>query len=1005
MQANTFLSSIKPTNLYTLWHNRFGHVSDAVLTAMSSNPVGMVNRQGVNFTSKDRNAHNASGICHGCALGRMRMIGRKKREPLPPRSKQLSKSSSLPACDTDIDIPIDNSSSPGSLVFMDILHSPTVSYPAHYTMALILVDSSTRYVWVYPMRTRDEAPAKVTEWAKWMHTRSFTPQRYHTIRSDNDSVFIGKEMLEVMSTFRIVRELSAPNGHVPTVERLIETLRDRVRCMLYHNNVPLTLWPHALAYAAFVVNRTVCASDMHHTRYERLFKTKPDLSKLRTFGCNVYARIYDSQLKKWDALAFKGRFIGMSDEKPGHWEVYNYQTHRITWTEQVKFDELNPAMSAVVTDFDQLAYNEGLDKIFYTPADANIVSNVPPPIPPPGVDVVADDDVDDVRVDPEPSTTTSSTSTRPKRNVTRSYRDIIALRVEQRLSAKGLITPTSLKQMEQSPQRELWQKGYDDEITSLANNNSLEIVVRPPNVRVLGLKWVFKIKETLEGMVSRFKVRCTILGNLQREGIDYWETFSPTSRHSTVRILLATAAARNYHVHHMDVDTAFLYGVMPDDEHVYCHIPKGYPIPEHLQDTPNLVGRVRKGIYGLKQAPRVWNQTIDYTMVHGLGFNKSPQDPCLYTKTGKGGEKLLVCIYVDDLLIASSSMSYLREFKSQLSQKYNMKDLGELSSFLGMEVCVKRGEYIKISQSKYINDLAHKFSVISNTKKVSKAHIPLDPSVKLFRTSDILDLPYPAPVEPDEPSSEVASTADEDNNAPPSKRSKISTPSRCRIQYRELVGSLMYLMICTRPDISFAVSYLARYLNCYDETHFKQAMCVLRYVVATKDRGITYTYKPDDATHLYPVGYSDSDWGSDIETRRSTTGYVYMMAGGAVSWKTKLQPTVALSSADAEYMALAASSQEAIYLRILCIDFDIAARDNPTILYADNTAAIAMAQNPTMSPANKHIELRHHFIREQVALNNIRLIYVPTENNAADLFTKNLNKILFSAHVERVMGI
>ena len=238
MQANTFLSSIKPTNLYTLWHNRLGHVSDAVLTAMCSNPVGMVNRQGVNFTSKDRNAHNASGICHGCALGRMRMIGRKKREPLPRSSKHLSKSSPLSACDTDIDTPIDNSSSPGSLVFMDILHSPTVSYPAHYTMALILVDSSTRYVWVYPMRTRDEAPAKVTEWAKWMHTRSFTPQRYHTIRSDNDSVFIGKEMLEVMSTFRIVRELSAPNGHVPTVERLIETLRDRVRCMLYHNNGP-----------------------------------------------------------------------------------------------------------------------------------------------------------------------------------------------------------------------------------------------------------------------------------------------------------------------------------------------------------------------------------------------------------------------------------------------------------------------------------------------------------------------------------------------------------------------------------------------------------------------------------------------------------------------------------------------------------------------------------------------------------------------------------------------
>jgi len=164
-----------------------------------------------------------------------------------------------------------------------------------------------------------------------------------------------------------------------------------------------------------------------------------------------------------------------------------------------------------------------------------------------------------------------------------------------------------------------------------------------------------------------------------------------------------------------------------------------------------------------------------------------------------------------------------------------------------------------------------------------------------------------------------------------------------------------------------------------------------------------YTYDINPS-HLHPLGYSDSDWASDLETRRSTTGYVYMMAGGAVSWKTKLQPTVALSSADAEYMALASSAQEAIYLRILCRDFHITADNNPTVLYADNTAAISMANNPTMSPANKHIELRHHFIREQVLRNNIQLVYTRTEDNSADLFTKNLSLPLFSKHVGRIMG-
>jgi Reverse transcriptase (RNA-dependent DNA polymerase)/gag-polypeptide of LTR copia-type len=1017
----SYLSSLSPTNMYTLWHQRLGHISPAVLNYMQSNSVGQAGKPGVCFTSQDRIKHETAGICHACALGRMRMVARKKRDT-KPRGLSPSHHTNDTTCkscsddDADANIPTPLlETPPGTLVFMDILLSPTVAYPSKATMALILIDSSTRYVWVYPMRTRDEAPAKVVEWAKWMKARSFEPKGYYTLRSDNDSVFASSDMLSAISEFRLVREFSAPHGHVPAVERVIQTLSDRVRCMLYHNNVPLTLWAHALVYSAFVVNRTVCASDKRHTRYERLFGTKPNLSKLRTFGCNVYARIYDEHRKKWDPLAFKGRFIGMSDDKPGHWEIYNYATHRISWSEQVKFDELNPALSAAITDFDQLAYNEGLQNIFATPTHALI----PPPHPaPPGVDVVYDDDFDAVVEAPcddaprapvasndapgqstsSSSFSSSSTTTRPKRNVTRSYRDILGLRAECRLSARNLVTPSTLRQMRASPQLEQWQQGYDSEVHSLARNATLDIMPRPPSVHVLGLKWVFKIKESLDGFAERFKVRCTILGNLQRAGVDYWETFSPTSRHSTVRALLATAASRNYHVHHMDVDTAFLYGVLPDDEPVYCTIPDGYPIPPQYanHDQTQLVARVRKGLYGLRQSPRLWNQTIDHTMVNLLGFTRSPQDPCLYHKS-RGGEQLFVCIYVDDLLIASSSMSYLQEFKRQLSDQYNMKDLGELRSFLGMEVTLSRNHYIKICQTKYISDLSHKFSVPCNSKKVTKANIPLDPSVKLFRSSNITHLPFPPPYTDDDESQ--TSTTDE----PPKKRSKSSTPCE-KIQYRELVGSLMYLMICTRPDISYAVSYLARYLNCYDKTHFDQAMNVLRYVVNTKDRGITYTYNPDPS-HLYPVGYSDSDWGSDLETRRSTTGYVYMMAGGAVSWKTKLQPTVALSSADAEYMALAASAQEALYLRILCIDLDIDARNHPTVLHADNTAAIAMAQNPTMSPANKHIELRHHFIRDHVALNHINLQYVRTDNNAADLFTKNLSFNIFSRHVGRVMGV
>jgi hypothetical protein len=207
-------------------------------------------------------------------------------------------------------------------------------------------------------------------------------------------------------------------------------------------------------------------------------------------------------------------------------------------------------------------------------------------------------------------------------------------------------------------------------------------------------------------------------------------------------------------------------------------------------------------------------------------------------------------------------------------------------------------------------------------------------------------------------------------------------------------------MVCSRPDIAFSVSYLARYLNCFDETHFAQALKVLHYVAQTQDLGITYSR---DST-VQPHGYSDSDWGTDIETRKSTTGYVFIMSGGAVSWKSKLQPTVALSSADAEYMALSASAQESHYLRMLCSDLHIPC-EVPTVMLADNQSAIVMANNPTMTAANKHINIRHHFIRDHIKNGDITLKYVSTLDNAADLLTKALPFDSFSRHRGLILNI
>jgi hypothetical protein len=411
----------------------------------------------------------------------------------------------------------------------------------------------------------------------------------------------------------------------------------------------------------------------------------------------------------------------------------------------------------------------------------------------------------------------------------------------------------------------------------------------------------------------------------------------------------------------MDVDTAFLYGVMTGEPNIYVQVPEGYPIPDSLAQVPreNLVARVDKAIYGLKQSPRLWNKHIDDTMLQHK-FTKSEIDPCLYHRKTSRGE-VYVTIYVDDLIIAASSLALIDDFKDELKDVYAMKDLGELKYCLGMEVDHNWAEHtISIKQTKYILDVLRRFGM-SNCKP---AKLPMDPGVKLSKAM--------SPTTPDE----IAEAN--------------------RFPYREIVGSLMYLMITSRPDISFAVGQLAMYMNCHGSQHHAAAQHVLRYLKGTTDVGLTYGL---DQGTLSLSGYSDADWGAHLDTRRSTTGYVFYLAGGPISWKSKLQPTVALSSTEAEYMALTAAAQEAMCLRGLAKDFSIDVV-TPALIYEDNKGAIAMSINPVLHQASKHIAIKHHFIREKIDHEDIHLEYISTSRMLADALTKPLTFPTF----ERLRG-
>ena len=923
-----FVADVSPPNSFTKWHARLGHCSKSVLKAMLNH--GSVH--GLQFT-KDEARRHACKMCTACALGKMPMLP-VRRHPINVVTSTLSSSTSS-----------SKSISPARLVLMDILVSPVQSMGGN-SYALVIMDVDTRYTWIYFQKSKGEVETleNIKVWTKTVKRDGIKLSAYATVRSDNGGEFTNAALTAYLLDCGIRKETCPPYAHVHMVERALRTIQDSARAMLFHCGMSAYYWAEAASVAVYTFNRTVNKNSMYSTPYELYYNSKPSVAHLRAFGSYCFARHYPHQLKKWDHRSVKCRLLGYGDEShsPKTWKLLELSSRRIIFSSNVIFDEsmTNPD-KCPVEDVEQLFAHDPEEQ-----ADQ-------PPLPPPAADL----------------------SEAPLRQ--RLIAELEAAPVSSRLrhhsflaqvlSARAKHTfeklePATIKQALASTDKDKWLEAISAENNSLSKNLTFTVMPKPSRCFALGLKWVFKVKTDSDGNIQRYKARCTALGNLQREGIDFDETFSPVVRYSTLRALLAMSAQKGMVVHNMDVDTAFLYGKLPeDDDPVYVKVPYGYPIPKKYShySEEDLVCRVHKSIYGLKQSPRLWNLTIDDFM-RSKGFKRSESDHCLYSRLNNG-EELYVALYVDDLIISGSKLSTVERFKSQLKQRFNMKDLGPLTSCLGMEIKQDpTNGTITVSQSKYIGEILRRFGMSDKMSRSSP--VPMEPGLKLFACKDAATSNYP---------------------------------------YREVVGSLMYLMTSTRPDISFAVGKLSRYLNSHGPDHHAAAQQVLRYLHGTPNVGLTFRKSADSPSLLC---YSDSDWASDVETRRSTTGYIFILAGAPISWCSKLQPTVALSSTEAEYMALSATTQEAISIRNLCSDLNIIS-PGPITIFGDNQGSIAMAKNPVNHKASKHISIRHHFVRERVDSKEVQLQYTPTASMLADFLTKALAKVSFLRIRDSAMGL
>jgi len=493
---------------------------------------------------------------------------------------------------------------------------------------------------------------------------------------------------------------------------------------------------------------------------------------------------------------------------------------------------------------------------------------------------------------------------------------------------------------------EKWRESIAREDESLIENDVYEVVDRPPDdsgIPILGTRYTFRVKENSDGTVSKLKSRFIVQGYMQEYMVNYHLTFAPVARGSSVRVVFAISAHLGWRCYQQDVVTAFLFARVDTD--IYVEPSEGSRCP------PGKCWKLKRALYGLKQSPRLFYKDLT-TYLLSIGFTRSTSDPCLYLRHDAGGKlDCLLAVYVDDTILAPKSESVRVEVQQQLEEKYKMTDLGELSWYLGMKV-EQKDDCTTISQELYALKVLEELGM-------AKCNPTRAPGPEVLPSAD--DCP-----------------------ATEEEKQEMTT-----VPYRKAIGMLMYLSVSSRPDLSFMVHRMARYVSNPGMAHWGVVKHILRYLRGTTKYGLRY-YKDGSITL---TGFVDASWGDKDIKRYSTTGFVFIMCGGPVSWSSYAQKCISRSSTEAEYIALSDAVREGIWLRRLCNE--AGAPQPPTILFEDNTSCITLAFGEQGSEHKKlkHVEIRYHFFREHVEAGTFVPTACKTQDQGADVLTKSLGWI------------
>nr|ABA94371.1 retrotransposon protein, putative, Ty1-copia subclass [Oryza sativa Japonica Group] len=711
------------------------------------------------------------------------------------------------------------------------------------------------------------------------------------LTSDRGGEYFSNEFASFCEEFGIIHERTPPyspqsNG---VAERKNRTLTEMVNAMLDTAGLSKEWWSDAVLITCHVLNK-IPMKHKEVTPFEEWERKKLNLSYLRTWGCLAKVNVPIAKKQKLRPNTVDCVFLG-------------YAIHSVGYRFLIVNSRVPDIHVGTIIESRDATFFENEFSMKHTPSTSSQETVMPhkhfAPI-----------EHNDQTPEENPEEDNIVDTRKSKRQrVAKSFGDdYIVYLVDD--------TPRTIEEAYSSPDADYWKEAVRSEMDSIMSNDTWEVVERPYGCKPIGCKWVFKKKLSPDGTIEKYKARLVAKGYTQKEGKDFFDTYSPVAHLTMIRVLLALAASHGVLVHQMNVKTAFLNGEL--EEEIYMDQPDGYVLE---------------------------------------GFVVNGADKCVYYRYG-GGEGVILCLYVDDILIFGTNLNVIEGVKDYLSKSFEMKDLGEADVILNIKL--QRGDEgeITLVQSHYVDKILSHFGY-SGCKPAST---PYDPSVLLRKNRRI---------------------------------------ARDQLRYSQIIGSLMYLASATRPDISFAVSKLSRFVLNPGDDHWQALERVMRYLKGIMSYGIHYTRYPKVLE-----GYSDSNWISDADKIKATSGYVFALGGGTVSWKPCKQTILTRSTMEVELTALDTATVEAEWLRELLMDLPVVGKPVPAILMnCDNqTMIIKVNSSKDNMKSSRHIKRRLKSVRKQKNSGVIALDYVQTARNLADQFTKGLPRnVIDSASME--MGL